>query len=790
MPQCHFIYTCITCHGIYQTCGIIKIYYKKGDVNMKLKKAIALLTILCVLLTMTLTVYSVQANTVNDKVKTLNRLTVLMGDGVDFNLDGQLRRSEVATFIVRLMGKETEVLANKAKWSVADYMDVENNAWYAPYIGYCSQLGIIGGFPDGTYKPNDNISEKAFLKLVLGVLGYKYNTHFTWSNVLQKSYDVGLIDDPNYQYMDKDNINYKRSAVVDVLYNSLDRVNRETKVTVLDNLISLNIVDRTTAVEEGLIEDPIITAITNISVIDANTIKIKFNESIEALTDAKIEIYDSQSQTSKLTVKIKSQSSDEVIVTTSAQIPKKNYTVKISDIVDLDGNRNSIIGSFTGYQNVEVNSTFFRINKVEAVSKNVINVFFTHPISMNVELPMYYEILDGDKSFVKGSFSSTTIKVLAPYDNAVSIFVKEKDFLDGANYTLKINGDMTSIYNSKLNNGSGDVMSFTASAKANESFYITNVTPINKEFVKVQFSKDVDISTAQVSANYTIKDSNGVPGFISKAVVTNEGVYKNKEVTLQVNSLIDSSNVYILTMNNIYDSFNQMQLPKDEKYQLTGNSKEVEDLTIVNVFAEDKGTLHVYFNRPLNELTATDPNRYTLMGVTNPGYSANPSSVYYDSVLNPYMVKLSIPSDAVSSPDLFKLKVDWIMQDYMGKTTSDTYFTFSGVTNENVKPYMVEALIISNDTIKVTFNEEISSAAPNTLTTNYSLQYKEGSNTIMQTPVSVAYINERTLTLRFNDLSFSKNYMLRFTDRLVDYSGANFRLASDNANGISVYLGN
>ena len=43
---------------------------------------------------------------------------------------------------------------------------------FAGYISYCAQQGIISGYSDGTFKPSDPLSGYAYLKMLLGALGY------------------------------------------------------------------------------------------------------------------------------------------------------------------------------------------------------------------------------------------------------------------------------------------------------------------------------------------------------------------------------------------------------------------------------------------------------------------------------------------------------------------------------------------------------------------------------------------------------------------------------------------
>ncbi len=172
----------------------------------------------------------------NGRAGTLNRLQILRGTGTDYNLGGQLRRSEAATFIVRIMGKEALVLQDKPRYTQTPFTDVPADQWYAPYVGYCYANRIISGFDDGTYRPNDYVSEKAFLKLVLGSLGYQQNTDFTWADVYRKALAVGLVTDPAYASKSADDPQYRREGVVNVLYSALDKKEKGGTRTVLARL--------------------------------------------------------------------------------------------------------------------------------------------------------------------------------------------------------------------------------------------------------------------------------------------------------------------------------------------------------------------------------------------------------------------------------------------------------------------------------------------------------------------------------------------------------------------------
>ena len=56
--------------------------------------------------------------------------------------------------------------------SIASYSDVPAGSTYAPYIAYLKSEGVVGGYADGTFKPGNTLTGYAFLKMLLGAQGY------------------------------------------------------------------------------------------------------------------------------------------------------------------------------------------------------------------------------------------------------------------------------------------------------------------------------------------------------------------------------------------------------------------------------------------------------------------------------------------------------------------------------------------------------------------------------------------------------------------------------------------
>ncbi len=91
---------------------------------------------------------------------------------------GNITRAEVATIFLRLMLDEYR----QENWSTEnDFTDVAPGAWYNNAVSTCARAGIIQGYPDGTFRPNENITRAEFAAIAArfvsdDVPGYDYFT--------------------------------------------------------------------------------------------------------------------------------------------------------------------------------------------------------------------------------------------------------------------------------------------------------------------------------------------------------------------------------------------------------------------------------------------------------------------------------------------------------------------------------------------------------------------------------------------------------------------------------------
>ena len=116
----------------------------------------------------------------------------------DFHPTATLTRGAAAKIICNLILGPTTASALVA--DAAPYKDVPTNHTFAGYIAYCQKTGIISGYADGTFKPANSLTGYAFMKMLLGALGYKAEqegyTGANWSiQVAKRALNIGLADD-------------------------------------------------------------------------------------------------------------------------------------------------------------------------------------------------------------------------------------------------------------------------------------------------------------------------------------------------------------------------------------------------------------------------------------------------------------------------------------------------------------------------------------------------------------------------------------------------------------------
>ena len=104
-----------------------------------------------------------------EAVKVLSGLNVINGDDKgNFNPDQNVTRAEMAKILCTLIGAGTQGQVDSG------FADVTAAHWASGYVKHAKGLGIIAGYNDVEFGPEDNVTYEQAIKLIVAALGYTY----------------------------------------------------------------------------------------------------------------------------------------------------------------------------------------------------------------------------------------------------------------------------------------------------------------------------------------------------------------------------------------------------------------------------------------------------------------------------------------------------------------------------------------------------------------------------------------------------------------------------------------
>ncbi len=195
-----------------------------------MKRILAL--ILSTILTLgivTISPLSASAQTESGILNLLAELKIMSGDpDGSLRLDDYVSRAEFTKIAVASSSYKNSVATNL---SISPFPDVTYKHWAAPYVRVGVTGGIVSGYPDGTFKPEDIVLYEEAVTMLLRVLGYT-NADF---GVSWPSGQIGLADNLDMT----DNITSQageamtRRQVAQLVYNTLKTKQKGQQSTLL-----------------------------------------------------------------------------------------------------------------------------------------------------------------------------------------------------------------------------------------------------------------------------------------------------------------------------------------------------------------------------------------------------------------------------------------------------------------------------------------------------------------------------------------------------------------------------
>jgi hypothetical protein len=136
------------------------------------------------------------AITGEEQAQTLKDLGIIEGyeDG-ELRLEQTITRAEMCVVLSKMAGMQDA--AQLLEDDLSDFSDVKVSVWYTGYINLASQNNWVSGYPDGTFKPNNNVTNAEALAMILNVLGFgDGELPGSWpTNYMVKAEELGILGD-------------------------------------------------------------------------------------------------------------------------------------------------------------------------------------------------------------------------------------------------------------------------------------------------------------------------------------------------------------------------------------------------------------------------------------------------------------------------------------------------------------------------------------------------------------------------------------------------------------------
>ena len=163
-------------------------------------------------------------------IRRLYELGIIEGhpDG-SFKPDDPLNRAELVKLLVEATVENFDAL--KPSYNKACFPDTPVGEWYTPYICYAEEKQIVEGYPDGTFRPANNIIKVEAVKVVLEAFEWYVPpppSDFTFSDTtrthwyapyLELAHENGLLEEVTTIYKHADNMT--RGGVSHLIFETM-----------------------------------------------------------------------------------------------------------------------------------------------------------------------------------------------------------------------------------------------------------------------------------------------------------------------------------------------------------------------------------------------------------------------------------------------------------------------------------------------------------------------------------------------------------------------------------------
>ncbi len=541
-----------------------------------LRKVAALVLAVLVMLTNAPNAFA-DTVTQQDKLDKLVELEALMGEGNGVDGDKTMTRYRSIVMLLRLKGLEDEMLAYDYEGKDS-FADAEGQWDYQKrlmaYIKNNPDVGVEG-YPDGTFRPYQEITSQEYAKVMLEALGYEDDVDYTWHTVEDKAKEIGLISSLKEG-------TFKVLDVAEYTYDALSMTSKNDDITLGEQLGFVIVVT-----------DLNVSSVKTLNLVQT---QVSFNKAVDQSTAEDVDNYTlTDSDDDELDITDAELLDDEktVVLTHENAGQQTEAVLEIEDVKD--ANEEEKLADFTSDDIEFLDMTLPEVEKAEVIGIDTIRLTFSEPMSKEtLEEKGNYEVNDGD----------LYISSVTAANNNTQADIELYSDLEVGNVTVEITNDVTD----EANFGVMPKTMTVSVVEDNDGPKIIGFKDAKKSEVTLIFDEPIIINDADADNYYHTNNSNTVDTDLDSDIhLSDDGI----ELTLNFteHNLPGTAFVYILK-DSIEDYWN------NDNNQLMFEIEVEEDITApviedVEVDSETKITLK--FDEALDDDIAEDEDNYTLL---------------------------------------------------------------------------------------------------------------------------------------------------------------------------------
>lgn len=657
-----------------------------------MKKLTALLLVLLMVVSSIGTVFA--AGDISAEAKACETLGMLKGTTgtVDAAYTAIVpTRLQAAVMFLRLKGLEADALAFSGTTNFKDKDQViwDGGKLIMAYLKAHPELAWVGN--NGYFSPESPMSAQAYYKVLLESLGYTQTAvgvagDFTWDNTLQFAATKGL---KKTAAATNFTVDHMAVATLEALKA---KIKGSTK-TLAEDLVEKGKLDKTAAIEAGVISAPTIFAVNKVETINLTEVKVTFTDKVDKVSAENIKNYSLEDH-EIISASVQSDGKSVILGLDIDETPieaipfeqGEEFVLEINEIKNAD--KTQIVEDYKTTKLMADDLAIPVAEKLELMGPYKIKVTFSEPIN------------DTSKAKVEINNGAYDVTV-GEADGTRDVYVTLNETLSEGSYSLTISG-------------AKDFADYSSSKKTlNLVYKKVTTTPTariissTEQEVVVQFSRPVvDESEEALDGSYF---------YHSNSTIHPEVTTKDNQTYILdfSNNPLPEGDVRLVIVYKVDGSAITDEWGNEIKSNITFTLDIIADKTkpvVTSTKVVDEETLALYFSEAINVDTAVDRSNYLVqddndksIDVINADYSINTTKSEYvvtlkfnEKLNGTYRIEITGIEDMAAEPNVIATKtLLFEMKDIVGVDLRAV--TAATVEGEDSKP----------DYIYITFPEEM-----------------------------------------------------------------------------------